>query len=439
MYRYIGLFSILLLSRVSCLEMGVIDDFKQEKNKKSIIIASEKMIKDKYDITIDNGELINIINGIVLSICNDAILIKNVVKLIELNTIALTKIRDYVEIKIVRKTEEVLYHQEIPIEKELINNKYETEELLSKVLELEEKRKTVNSLVNLEQIKETEVPINSNNSIDPNTVNTANTANTANTIFSPYAVINTTSNPTNDNIELVAYIIEKMESIINSKKNIGYKNLIINSYNRDWTIYNDRNNLSLSVNIDLNKNVIEPKKLLMPKYIKNTTPYITMTINDGKKSQKFQFIMGDSSGGHWDTWVIINNERDNLNNIINLNNKDWVITFTDFLNTELKLGSDNINISRISRTFEDNQYIITIDKRDLILYNEYYLDYLNKYDNILLKTSDDEEVRLKIIEIADNAITVLSDRNILDYTDGTLLNYKAQYTIALTYNSKIAK
>jgi len=435
-YRYIGLFSILLLSRVSCLEMGVIDDFKQEKNKKSIIIASEKMIKDKYDITIDNSELINIINGIVLSICNDAILIKNVVKLIELNTIALTKIRDYVEIKIVRKTEEVLYHQEIPIEKELINNKYETEELLSKVLELEEKRKTVNSLVNLEQIKETEVPINSNNSIDQNT---ANTANTANTIFSPYAVINTTSNPTNDNIELVAYIIEKMESIINSKKNIGYKNLIINSYNRDWTIYNDRNNLSLSVNIDLNKNVIEPKKLLMPKYIKNTTPYITMTINDGKKSQKFQFIMGDSSGGHWDTWVIINNERDNLNNIINLNNKDWVITFTDFLNTELKLGSDNINISRISRTFEDNQYIITIDKKDLILYNEYYLDYLNKYDNILLKTSDDEEVRLKIIEIADNAITVLSDRNILDYTDGTLLNYKAQYTIALTYNSKIAK
>lgn len=414
--------------------MGVIDDFKQEKNKKSIIIASEKMIKDKYDITIDNGELINIINGIVLSICNDAILIKSVVKLIELNTIALTKIRDYVEIKIVKKTEEVLYHQEIPIgEKELLNNKYETEELLSKVLELEEKRKTINSLVNLEQIKEPEVPIISNNSID------ANTANTANTIFSPYAVINTTSNPTNDNIELVAYIIEKMESIINSKKNIGYKNLIINSYNRDWTIYNDRNNLSLSVNIDLNKNVIEPKKLFMPKYIKNTTPYITMTINDGKKSQKFQFIIGDSSGGHWDTWVIINNDRDNLNNIISLNNKDWIITFTDFLNTKLNLGSDNINISRISRTLEDNQYIITIDKKDIILYNEYYLDYLNKYDNILLKTSDDEDIRLKIIEIIDNTITVLSDRNILDYTDGTLLNYKAQYTIALTYNSKIAK
>ena len=68
--------------------MGVIDDFKQEKNKKTIIIASEKMISDKYNINIDNKELLIIIENIILSICNDAILIKNVVKLIELNTIA---------------------------------------------------------------------------------------------------------------------------------------------------------------------------------------------------------------------------------------------------------------------------------------------------------------------------------------------------------------
>jgi len=441
-YRYIGLFSILQLSCVLYLAMGVIEDFKQEKNKKSIIIASEKMIKDKYDITIDNAELINIINAVVLSICNDAILIKSVVKLIELNTIALTKIKDYVEKKIVRKSEEIYQQREIPIEKELINNKYETEELLSKVLELEEKRKTVNSLVNLEQIKELETPIVSNT----NTIDTSNTNNTSNTNKnSLYAIINTnadtgnSANNTNDNIELVAYIIEKMESIINSKKNIGYKNLIINSYNRDWTIYSDRNNLSLSVNIDLNKNAIEPKKLLMPKYIKNVTPYITMHINDLKKTQKFQFILGDSSDGHWDTWVIINNDRDNLNNIISLNNKDWVITFTDFLNMELNLGSDNINISRISRTIEDNQYIITIDKRDTILYKEHYLEYLDQYDNILLKTSDDEDIRLKIIENVNNTITVFTNRNILDYTDGTLLNYKAQYTIVLTYNSKIAR
>lgn len=409
--------------------MGVIDDFKQEKNKKTIIIASEKMISDKYNINIDNKELLIIIENIILSICNDAILIKNVVKLIELNTIALTKIKDYVEKNIINKKEEIIYQPE-QVERELINNKYDTEDLLSKVIELEEKRKTLNTIVNLDSIKEPDIP------------NVANNIENKFNKNSTYALINNpVSSNTNDNIELVAYIIEKMESIINNKKNISYKNLIINSYNRDWTIYDNRNDLTLSINIDLNKNVIEPKKLLMPKYIKNITPYINMIIDDGKKTQKFQFILcnANTNNGSWDLWDMINGDQDNLNNFINLTNKDWVISFTDFLNNKLNLGTDNININRISRTLDNNQYNITIDMKDIVLFNEYYLEYNNKYDNILLKTIDDEDIILKIIEINNNVITVLSDKNIIDYIDGTILNYKAQYTIILKYRSKIAK
>jgi len=410
--------------------MGVIDDFKQEKNKKAIIIASEKMINDKYKINIDNKELIIIIENIIISICNDAILIKNIVKLIELNTIALTKIKDYVEKYIINKHEEIIYQPEQPVDRELINNKYDTEDLLSKVIELEEKRKTLNTIVNLDSIKEHDIP------------NVANNIENKFNKNSTFALINNpVSSNTNENIELVAYIIEKMESIINNKKNISYKNLIINSYNRDWTIYNDRNDLTLSINIDLNKNVIEPKKLLMPKYIKNITPYINMIIDDGKKTQKFQFILSNANAnnGSWDLWDIINGEHDNLNNFINLTNKDWVISFTDFLNNKLNLGTDNININRISRTIEDNQYNITIDMKDIVLFNEYYLEYNNKYDNILLKTIDEEDIILKILEINNNVITVLSDKNIIEYIDSTLLNYKAQYTIILKYHSKIAK
>lgn len=410
--------------------MGVIDDFKQEKNKKTIIIASQKMISDKYKINIDNKELLIIIENIILSICNDAILIKNVVKLIELNTIALTKIKDYVEKNIINKNEEIIYQPEQHVERELMNNKYDTEDLLSKVIELEEKRKTLNTIVNLDSIKEPDIP------------NVANNIENKFNKNSTYALINNpVSSNTNDNIELVAYIIEKMESIINNKKNISYKNLIINSYNRDWTIYDNRNDLTLSINIDLNKNVIEPKKLLMPKYIKNITPYINMIIDDGKKTQKFQFMLcnANTNNGSWDLWDMINGDQDNLNNFINLTNKDWVISFTDFLNNKLNLGTDNININRISRTLDNNQYNITIDMKDIVLFNEYYLEYNNKYDNILLKTIDDEDIILKIIEINNNVITVLSDKNIIDYIDGTILNYKAQYTIILKYHSKIAK
>jgi len=380
--------------------MGVIDDFKQEKNKKTIIIASEKMISDKYNINIDNKELLIIIENIILSICNDAILIKNVVKLIELNTIALTKIKDYVEKNIINKKEEIIYQPE-HVERELINNKYDTEDLLSKVIELEEKRKTLNTIVNLDSIKEPDIP------------NVANNIENKFNKNSTYALINNpVSSNTNDNIELVAYIIEKMESIINNKKNISYKNLIINSYNRDWTIYDNRNDLTLSIIID-----------------------------DGKKTQKFQFILcnANTNNGSWDLWDMINGDQDNLNNFINLTNKDWVISFTDFLNNKLNLGTDNININRISRTLDNNQYNITIDMKDIVLFNEYYLEYNNKYDNILLKTIDDEDIILKIIEINNNVITVLSDKNIIDYIDGTILNYKAQYTIILKYRSKIAK
>jgi hypothetical protein len=413
--------------------MGVIDEFKQEKNKKIIITASKKMIEDKYKMTINDNDLLIIINNIVSSICCDAILMKNIGKLIELNTIALTKIKDYIEKYIINKSEETLYQQETPIEKELLNNKFETEDLLSKVLELEEKRKTLNLLVNLDNVKE-----NEQNIINIAT-NAANANANANFSNSKFPLINkNTSNMTADNIELIAYIIEKMENIINNKKNVNYKNLIINSYNRDWNIYESRNDLSLSINIDLNKNIIEPKKILMPKYVKNLTPYINMIIDDTKKIQKYQFILSNLSNnnGHWDTWEIINNEFENLNNTINLNNRDWIISFTDYLNNKLNLGTDNINIVKISKTIEDNQYNITIDKKDIVLFKEYYIEYNNSYDNILLKTNEEEDIILKIIEINNNIIKVFSDKNLEEYVEGTLLNYKAQYSIILQYHAK---
>ena len=418
--------------------MGVIDEFKQEKNKKIIITASKKMIEDKYKMTINDNDLLIIINNIVSSICCDAILMKNIGKLIELNTIALTKIKDYIEKYIINKPEETLYQQETPIEKELLNNKFETEDLLSKVLELEEKRKTLNLLVNLDNVKENEQNIIN---IATNAANANANAN-ANFSNSKFPLINkNTSNMTADNIELIAYIIEKMENIINNKKNVNYKNLIINSYNRDWNIYESRNDLSLSINIDLNKNIIEPKKILMPKYVKNLTPYINMIIDDTKKIQKYQFILSNLSNndGHWDTWEIINNEFENLNNTINLNNRDWIISFTDYLNNKLNLGTDNINIVKISKTIEDNQYNITIDKKDIVLFKEYYIEYNNSYDNILLKTNEEEDIILKIIEINNNIIKVFSDKNLEEYVEGTLLNYKAQYSIILSYHSRIFK
>jgi hypothetical protein len=453
--------------------MGVIDDFRQEKNKMLINIATEKMIMDKYNLNIDKLELKGIVEQVIISICNDAILIKRIGKLIEFNTIALTKIKDYIEVNIINKSANAaIGGDELKTADDVIDsiNKYNTDELLTKVLELEEKRKTVNTLASAEKanINMSSAPSLMVSTGNPNiTTGTPDTSNqlppisNASSSTSPvlsfpltqtsqkYSLVN---NVNVENLETIAYIIEKMESIMNNKKNINYKTLIINSYNRDWTIYNNRNNLSLSINIDLTKNIIEPKKLLMPIYVKSITPYITMTINDGKKTQKFQFILNVSAtGGNWDTWDIMNNELETINNIVQLNNKEWLISFTDFLNNELELGSDCININRITKTFNDNQYNIITEKTDMLGYNGYHLDLINKFDNILLKTSDDNDILLKVLEIDDNNITVLykDDKDvggiwgpggtITDITEAYLLNCKAQYSIILSYHSRIYK
>ena len=465
--------------------MGVIDDFKQEKNRMVINVATEKMIMDKYNLNIDKLELRGIVEKVIISICNDAILIKRIGKLIELNTIALTKIKDYIEVNIINKSASsanTVIGDELKTADDVIDsiNKYNTDELLSKVIELEEKRKTVNTLASSENasINLSSTPSSTVSAGTPDITvgipgvpgTTQPSLSISNTSFLPtqtsqkYSLVN---NVNVENLETIAYIIEKMESIMNNKKNINYKTLIINSYNRDWTIYNNRNNLSLSINIDLTKNIIEPKKLLMPKYVKSITPYITMTINDGKKTQKFQFILsvsaettgdgtcnGTGTGGNWDTWIIMNNELETINNIVLLNNKEWVISFTDFLNNELELGSDCININRITKTFKDNQFNIITEKTDMLAFNGYHLDLINKYDNILLKTSDDNDILLKVLEIEDNNITVLykdekEDKdtggiwgpggNITDITEAYLLNCKAQYSIILAYHSRIYK
>src|SRR6056300_757979 len=104
--------------------MGVIEDFKTEKNINLIFTAASKMIKDKYsDIDTSDSDLLNIINSIKITICSDAILIKK------------------------KNQPEIIEKKEDNID----NIKYDSEQLLLKVLELEEKRNAANSLSNLQK------------------------------------------------------------------------------------------------------------------------------------------------------------------------------------------------------------------------------------------------------------------------------------------------
>ena len=466
--------------------MSIIDEFKGEKNRNLIIQASNKMLLDKYNLSLRTDLLISIINTIIASMSKDAILMNNTIKLMELNTITLAKMKDYVmknidninaanaanaannNIDITERPEgnerndSNIVNNEIAISTNLLQapqaaqaaqnysedygyNKTDVltnEELLIRVKEYEHKRIISNTIF-----------ANIENNIDiSSTANTANSANAAN---------------------IIPEIMEKVLTSINTNTNteVNKKTLIINSFSRDWINNPNRNKLTFTINIDLQNNIIEPLKILFPKYVKDLTPYIILVITDNHKTFKYTFLYSKTSG-KWDIWKLVNKDN-NINNCINLTNKSWKIKFLDYLNNELNLGNDDIKISQINdykmSTYDNNNinvetnidnilmsyndpnnlpkdniadtklnmYEINIDYSNLLEYDEYKLNIVSKYDYMQLKTYSNKYVNIKVIDVNYDMgkIIILNETNLMkdDFINSSLLNYGAQYSIILTY------
>ena len=447
--------------------MTVIDDFKSEKNRNLIIQASNKMLADKYKLSLNTEILINIINSIITSMSKDAILMNNTIKLMELNTITLAKMKEYVNINIdsINTANNNITDNSLSAN----NNNSPVENTVNKVDLNNEEYNSKKELTNEElliRVKDYE-----NNRLISNTVFT-NIENDIDEFSQNNANANSNSN-TNTNV--IPEIIEKVLTTINSNinTNINKKTLIINSYSRDWIINPYRNTLSFTINIDLQNNVIEPLKILFPLYVKNITPYIILVITDNHKTFKYKFLYSNTSG-NWDIWKLIS-KNNNINNIINLTNKNWKIHFLDYLNNILDLGKDDIKISNITdyklnkydnydntnidnnintnidnilmppkiipkNTKKINLYEINIDYSNIIEYDEYNLNILSKYDYLQLKTYSNKYINIKVIEVDNNIgkIIILNENNLMkeDFLNSALLNYKAQYSIILTYYPK---
>lgn len=445
--------------------MTVIDDFKSDKNRNLIIQASNKMLADKYKLSLNTEILINIINSIITSMSKDAILMNNTIKLMELNTITLAKMKEYVNKNIDTINTANNNITDIPLSANNNNNNNNppVENTGNNVDLNNEEYNSKKEITNEElliRVKDYE-----NNRLISNSVFT----NIENDI------VEISQNNANTNV--IPEIIEKVLTTINSNinTNINKKTLIINSYSRDWIINPHRNTLSFTINIDLQNNVIEPLKILFPLYVKNITPYIILVITDNHKTFKYNFLYSKTSG-NWDIWKLISKDN-NINNIINLTNKNWKIHFLDYLNNILDLGKDDIKISNINEyklnkydnydntiidsninnntsidnilmppkiipknTKKINLYEINIDYSNIIEYDEYNLNILSKYDYLQLKTYSNKYINIKVIEVDNNIgkIIILNENNLMkdDFHNSSLLNYKAQYSIILTYYPK---
>jgi hypothetical protein len=462
--------------------MAIIDDFKSEKNRGLIIQASTKMLLDKYKLSLNSDILANIINAIIISMSKDAILMNNTVKLMELNTITLAKMKDYITKNIdnisndgnasllsassnddtnaanamnaanaanadtyVIKEDYGYNKRDVLTNVDVLTN----EELLLRVKEYENNRAISNTiLANIDTV-----------SISATNIDGAGAASAAGVAGSSINSINT---------NIIPEIMEKVLTSINTNTNVNTyvnkKTLIINSYSRDWINHPNRNQLSFTVNIDLQSNNIEPLKILFPKYVKDLTPYIVLVITDNHKTFKYNFLYSKSSG-KWDIWKLINKDN-NINNNINLANKNWKIHFLDNLNNELNLGKDNIKINNVddytmnydnSTNIETNVdnilmprhnltkeaknkrlsfYEINIDYANVMEYDEYKLDIVSKYDYMLLKTYNNNYINVKVLDVDNHGkIIMLNENNLMieEFVNSSLLNYGAQYSLILTY------
>jgi hypothetical protein len=486
--------------------MAIIDDFKSVKNRSLIIQASTKMLLDKYRLSLSAETLTNIMNAIISAMSKDAILMNNTIKLMELNTITLAKMKDYIikNIETVRNDANITPDIEENIldginasgssgsvssggsgsgginasdrgsgdggsiansianasgssisngdigKEEYSYNKGDilsNEELLIRVKEYENSRAISTTIL-------TSVSGSSG----------SGSSGSGGTLDNSQASTGTQQTPS-----ILPEIMEKVLTSINSSTNtfVNKKTLIINSFSRDWINNPKRNQLSFTVNIDLQSNIIEPLKILFPRYVKDISPYIVLVITDNHRTFKYNFLYSKSSG-RWDIWELINKDSkvNNINNNINLANKTWKIHFLDYLGNELNLGKDDIKISQINdyqlnygnntsidtnidniliphnltkdaKNKQQSFYEINIDYSNQLEYDEYNLGTVSKYDCMLLKTYKNNYVNIKVLEVnGDLGKIIMLNENGLekeDFVNSSLLNYGAQYSLILTY------
>ena len=66
------------------------------------------------------------------------------------------------------------------------------------------------------------------------------------------------------------------------------------------------------------------------------------------------------------------------------------------------------------------------------------LVYVNIYDNILIKTNNGDNIQCKILNIDDNILTVyIENIEKKELMNASLLNYKEQYSIIMSYYQKL--
>lgn len=200
--------------------------------------------------------------------------------------------------------------------------------------------------------------------------------------------------------------------ITNEEKQITYKTFIINTI---------KNNFKITLSIDIKLNTIFPCCLCLPSNIKNQTPYIIISINDGIKNNNYTFI--PTFENKWDVWKPI---TENYNEI-NLNNNRWIINIYDYLNNVINFDEYYSTIFNVIYDKKEEMYFLKVDNLHLF----------NKNDRIKLILKDGSSRDNKISNIINDKIVIYPENlNYNDFIDAKLFNYNYQFSLLFKYYIK---
>ena len=234
---------------------------------------------------------------------------------------------------------------------------------------------------------------------------------------------------TNENID-ESLLQNKISDLELKRKEIlkNYNNNVINTNNNNKSfiisslnnIYSNQFDLNI-INLNYNLLSFKPNKVILPKYINNIMPYISLNIYIDDNILTYNYICSFKND-IWDIWTTDDNYIFKIsNNIINY-------SFTDYNNNIINFDLTKVPITNINT---NTQYIyINLDR---------YITYFQNKDYIIIENSK-KKYKKMITSIENNYIIIKNDNNdkffIENLSNSNIILYENQFTLIMNYYSK---
>ena len=193
---------------------------------------------------------------------------------------------------------------------------------------------------------------------------------------------------------------------------------------RTFIINTSNNNIRISPTIDISSSIIYPCCLCIPTDIKNRTPYLLLSINDGTKVINYTYLPNKC----FDSWDIWTPATDNYINI-NLNTNNWNISLLDFNGTLIDFSCYYYPIIDVLENTSNNSFSIRIDENHN---NNFY-----PHNKIKIIKEDGSYIDNSVIGNNNNRIIIKKNNlHLNDFINSTIYNYNNKCSLLFKYYSK---